>query len=85
MSLPKGMRWVDLMDQVSGDTHSFIECEGETMGYEFVQLSDSSRFYLSRTIVAKDGMINQRVGQAQAELIIRAIEAPHTLAVRDEL
>ena len=85
MSLPNGMKWLDVVDPVSGDTHSFVEHEeGEIIGYELVQSIDMPRLYLSLKIVAKDGMLNRIISEAQAELIIRAIEAPESLEVKDE-
>ena len=77
MSLPKGMKWVDTAQKLDGDSHAEVWSMNDFQLYEFRG---------ERKLYFFDGrLICCVMNRAQAELIIRALEAPETLAVKDEL
>ena len=77
MSLPKGMKWVENAEVSSGINHAEVWSVNDYQLYEF---------HGERMLYFFDGRLICCVrNRAQAELIIRVLEAPETLEVKDEL
>ena len=77
MSLPKGMEWKEETGHPL--ERRYFTCVGVTGTSRFAYQDG----YLDMTILGRESLLDVR-DRAHAELIIRAIEAPETLEIREE-